>query len=98
MMKRAAAEVAKSSFVKTTADRPWQGGPGKGTPVRRLPAETTRSWKWIAAEWHWGRWTHVSKFLGRKKPKVKIVRTLAWQPRTNQTMAPFSAADGQWFV
>jgi len=32
-----------------------------------LPAETTRSGKGIAAEWHLGSWTHVSKLLGQKK-------------------------------
>jgi hypothetical protein len=33
---------------------------------RRWWAETTRSWKWMAAEWHLGSWTHVSKRLGQK--------------------------------
>jgi hypothetical protein len=46
-------------------------GPGRkrAALVRGLPAETTRSWKGMAAEWHLGRWTHVSKLLGQKNTK-----------------------------
>ena len=37
--------------------------------VRGLPAETTRSGKWIAAEGQMGSWTPISKLLGQKKCK-----------------------------
>jgi len=43
-----------------------KGEPERATLVRGLPAETTRSWKWIAAEWHLGSRTHVSKLLDQK--------------------------------
>ena len=46
-----------------------EGDPERAALVRRLPAETTRSGKWIAAEWHLGSWPHVSKLLGQKKAK-----------------------------
>ena len=46
-----------------------KGDRERGALVRRLPAETTGSWKWIAVEWHLGRWTHVSKLLGQKNAK-----------------------------
>jgi hypothetical protein len=44
-------------------------GPGRKRAAldRRWWAETTRSGKWIAAEWHLGSWAHVSKLLGQKK-------------------------------
>jgi len=44
-------------------------GPGRkrAALVQGLPAETTRSWKWMAAEWHLGSWTHISKLSGQEK-------------------------------
>ena len=44
-----------------------KGDPERAALVRGLPAETTRSGKWMAAEWHLGSWSHVSKLLGQKK-------------------------------
>ena len=43
--------------------------------VRGLPAETTRSGKGMAAEWHLGSWTHVSKLLGQENAKSGNSRT-----------------------
>jgi len=55
-------------------------GPGRKRAAldRRWWAETTRSWKWIAAECHLGIWTDVLKLLDQKKrPKVLMVRIVA---------------------